>query len=291
MVFEEIKKQRPKFLCIAADGPRDNQLNDIKLCAEAKSIIADIDWECQVDTLFRAKNLGSKYAVSEAITWFLNKYGYGIILEDDCLPNSSFFYFTESLLNKYQHDTNVMMITGCSFQNNTSSSATYYFSKYVHVWGWATWKRAWDLYNVSLVNEPEAAKSAIIKQTFKSRREQKLWDYNLSLINNGLDAWDYQWMYWIWKNRGLTIIPWQNMIANIGFGPDATHTFDESSNQSKMKQFELTQIVHPKEIKEDLKADNYERYQMLIMPFKKVILTKIISRAKRFFSLNKNAGN
>jgi hypothetical protein len=284
LVFDEIKKQKPKYLHVAADGPRANNLEDHSLCLAARNIVNEIDWDCKIETLFRSENLGSKNAVSTAITWFFSVHEFGIILEDDCLPNASFFLFTKTLLERYKDEKKVMMITGCSFQQNKFDQNSYYFSKYVHVWGWATWKRAWDLYNVSLENEPDEVKHAVIKKTFRSKREQKLWRYNLNLISNGLDAWDYQWMYWIWKNKGLTIIPWQNMISNIGFGPNATHTFDRSSHQSEMKQFHLTEINHPKEIKANRKADKFERFTILINPFFKVVMAQIISKTKRLIS-------
>lgn len=279
-VFEEIRKQKPKYLYIAADGPKDGHWGK-KLCTDARKIAEQIDWDCELKTLFRDKNMGCKYAVSSAISWFFDHVEEGIILEDDCLPNSSFFIYCEELLKKYKNNDKIKMICGTSYQPKPLNSETYYFSKYVHVWGWATWKRAWHLYNHSLDEEVETDRKNIITQTFKDKREQKLWENNLNLINNGFDTWDYQWMYWIWKDDGICIIPWKNLVSNIGFGDNATHTYGEQSPQSKMQQFELETIVHPVDITPNKDADTVERYSILIDPYHKFIIAKIIFEIKK----------
>ncbi|TCD07732.1 nucleotide-diphospho-sugar transferase [Pedobacter frigidisoli] len=285
LVFEEIRKQKPKYLFVAADGPRNLNGLDEQLCAETRDIISLIDWDCELRTLFRSENLGSKKAVSLAISWFFKHHELGVILEDDCLPNESFFSFTKSLLHKFQNDERIMMINGCSFQPRPLDSNSYYFSKYVHVWGWASWRRAWDLYNVDLISETKEERNTVIEQTFKSRREQQQWKHNLGLISEGLDAWDYQWMYWIWKNKGITVTPWLNMISNIGFGSDATHTFDERSSQSRMKQYKLNNIFHPEEVSINIKADSIERSNTIVSPLRQALFWKIRANIKYTLSI------
>lgn len=264
--FAKIRKQQPRYLYIASDGPRENKPSDIDLNNECKQIVSNIDWDCEVKTLFQTKNLGCGLAPATAITWFFNQVDEGIILEDDCLPNDSFFKFCENLLSCYRGNLDIMMICGTSYQPKPLNTSTYYFSKYPHAWGWATWKRAWADYNFKLDGESDHTRTAVINKTFSSRNERTLWKNNLKMILDGLDAWDYQLMYWMWKNNRVCIVPWRNMIANIGFGPDATHTYDASSIQSEMTQYEIETIKHPQSIVIHKKADNYERKNILVNP-------------------------
>lgn len=263
-VFNEIRKHRPSQLFIAADGPRIGVSEDVELCSKCRDIVKSIDWDCQLITLFRDENLGCGEGPANAITWFFDQVEAGIILEDDCLPNKSFFLFCETLLNRYALAEEIMMICGTSYQPKPLDGNSYYFSNYAHAWGWATWRSAWNKYAYSLENEATSTISAVINQTFSNKRERKLWAYNMGIIKRGLDAWDYQWMYWIWKNNGLTIIPWKNTISNIGFGNKATHTLDALSEQSQMTQYELETITHPKHIVLNHQADRYERFHVLI---------------------------
>lgn len=235
-VFDEIKKIQPAKLYIAADGPRKYKNEDEK-CLNTRNIIK-IDWDCEVKTLYRNENLGCKKAVSEAITWFFENEDDGIILEDDCLPNQSFFYFCESMLNLYKNDNTVMHIGGCNFQQNQPLT-NYYFSKYVHVWGWASWKRAWQNYNSDLNNSQiESIKNLLNDKNRFSNDENKYWQKTLkNLIENNIDTWDYQWVFHIWQNNGLAITPPCNLISNIGFNQDATHTVaaDDSANLATLE--------------------------------------------------------
>jgi len=264
--FAKIRKQQPRYLYIASDGPRENNPSDTDLNNECKQIVSNIDWDCEVKTLFQTKNLGCGLAPATAITWFFNQVDEGIILEDDCLPNDSFFKFCENLLSRYRGNLNIMMICGTSYQPKPLNTSTYYFSKYPHVWGWATWKRAWADYNFKLDGESDHTRAAVINKTFSSRNERTLWENNLKMILGGLDAWDYQLMYWMWKNDRICIVPWRNMIANIGFGSDATHTYDASSKQSKMTQYKIETIKHPRSVVIHKRADNYERKNILVNP-------------------------
>lgn len=275
-VFEQIRKQQPKSLFIAADGPRLSNKHDVQLCDETRKIVSNIDWECNVQTLFHEKNLGCGLAPATAISWFFTQVDEGIILEDDCIPNQSFFGYCKNLLQKYKYNDEVMMICGTSYQPKPLDNNSYYFSKYPHVWGWATWKSAWEKYNFYLLNESRAQQATVINKTFHIKREQALWKNNMLMIENGLDAWDFQWMYWMWKNDGLCIIPWKNMISNIGFGDFATHTFDQHSIQADMENHGIDIIYHPKKIENHIKADNYERKTFLIDSF----LSHVVFKAK-----------
>lgn len=287
-VFEAIRKIKPKQLFIAADAPRKSHHEDVARCAQCKAIVAEVNWDCELKTLYRTENLGCGAGPATAITWFFEQVEQGIILEDDCLPNESFFTFCEEMLQKYQGVKEVMMVCGTSYQNRPFDNYSYYFSKYTHVWGWATWRRAWDKYNFKLNAEDELTRNQVINKTFKNKREQKLWAYNFKIIINGLDAWDYQWMYWIWKNNGLTIIPWKNLVSNIGFGEQATHTRDVDSKQAKMPRYALQDIIHPPKVKRNLPAERYERFQVLIPSNYRFYNQKLISGINKLLQIFKS---
>ena len=147
-VFKKIRQAKPPRLYVASDGPRDGNSDDKKKVTKVREIATKVDWPCEVKTLFRDKNLGCKKGVSTAITWFFEHEEQGIILEDDCVPNLDFFTFCENLLQRYDKDERISTITGNNFQDGKwRGNASYYFSKYNHCWGWATWRRSWKNYD------------------------------------------------------------------------------------------------------------------------------------------------
>ncbi|CAM4096214.1 hypothetical protein [Gillisia limnaea] len=258
-VFEEIKKQKPKYLFVAADGPRENINDDFEKCTSARKIVLDgIDWDCEVKTLFRKENLGCGKGVSLAINWFFENVEQGIILEDDCLPNHSFFSFCEVLLEKYKYNEQIYAISGDNFQNGISrGNASYFFSNYVFVWGWATWRRAWEKYDFNMEELDQFKKNNSI---CKIDKRKKFRDYWLNIFEEvakkNIDTWDYQWVFSIWKNNALTILPNTNLISNIGFGENATHT-KGSSPFANLETVEIGVISHPDKIIVNKKADDY----------------------------------
>jgi len=259
-VFESISSIKPAKLYIAADGARKDKLGEDLLCEDTKSIIDLIDWECEVKTLFRTENLGCKIAVSSAIDWFFENEEQGIILEDDCLPNESFYNYCETLLNYYVSDERIMHISGNNFQDGiVRGIGTYYFSNYNHIWGWATWKRAWKAYNVDLSFLTETEIETLIEKQFDTKKERLFWNNIFKkVINKTIGTWDYQWTYAVWKNNGLSILPNKNMIANIGFNNNGTHTSGvDILGLSNMKTFSISKIIHTTEIEINKKADKY----------------------------------
>src|SRR5688500_1827095 len=152
LVFEAIRNARPRRLYVAADGPRPGVAADNANCQEARKIIDSVDWQCEVKTLFREKNLNCGVAPSSAFTWFFQHEEEGIILEDDCLPSQSFFWFCQELLERYRNDTRVMHIGGNNFLNGWQKDKdySYYFSRSGHIWGWATWRRAWKHFDFDI---------------------------------------------------------------------------------------------------------------------------------------------
>lgn len=259
LVFEEIRKAKPKKLYIAADGSRKNNASDIEKCREVKEIVAVIDWECEVKTLYRDKNLGCKYAVSSAIDWFFENEPAGIILEDDCLPGNDFFRFCDEMLSYYNDDARVRFIAGSNFQDGVPrSDGSYYFSKLSHVWGWASWRRAWKDYDVELDKYREIDGFKTFYNIFKDNLLAEDWSSFLKqLHNNEIDTWDYQWAITNMFNNGLSVMPNVNLISNIGFGDDATHTFSSNGFDALATQQLEDKIIHPTLMLANGEADYY----------------------------------
>jgi FkbM family methyltransferase len=226
-VFAKIKEVKPKQLFIASDGARIGKEGEQeKVEAVRDYILKNIEWQCEVKTLFRERNLGCGRAVSEAITWFFENVEQGIILEDDTLPNTSFFHFCEALLNYYQNNEKIFMISGDNFQNGIKrGKADYYFSIYTHIWGWATWKRSWQKYDFQMKKLQEFIQQNKIKKYFKNKQHQAFWLNNFIATQKGeIDTWDYQLMFACLHGEELVILPNANLVTNIGFREDATHT-------------------------------------------------------------------
>lgn len=241
-VFEAIRLAKPLRLYIAADGARENRKDETeKVRAVREYIIENINWECEIKTLFRENNLGCKYAVSSAIDWFFKNEEMGIILEDDCLPSQSFFRFCEELLEHYRLDPRVQHIGGTNPFDTELNTNQYYFSKFNRIWGWATWRRAWENYDVEIKMWPSIKKENYHKRILGEALGnfyEKIWD---AVYLGKIDTWDYQWML-CRMLQGIAIIPCVNLISNIGFGENSTHT---ANNNSKLSNLPLGEIRFP----------------------------------------------
>jgi hypothetical protein len=259
LVFDVIRDQRPKFLFIAADGPRINKAGEIVQCEiTRKTVLENIDWDCEVKTLFRNGNLGCGRAVSQAISWFFENVEEGIILEDDCLPDPSFFKFCQETLRHFREDDRIMHIGGSNFQSiGRTSDYSYYFSNYIHVWGWATWRRAWKMYLYNIPPIDDQFKSAL-NSMFTNRIEKSFWINSFEqMVSHYIDTWDIQWVYSIYSNSGIGVTPSVNLISNIGFGAEATHTnmFDPISAELPLNS--INEIKHQPSIRVFRRADRY----------------------------------
>ena len=229
-VFSAVRAAQPKRLFVRADGPRTDKAGEAELCREVRDIFDNIDWPCQLETNFSTENLGCRDAVSGGITWFFEQVEAGIILEDDCLPHPSFFNFCSELLARYAHDERVMMLSGNNF-GAPLSAASYAFSRFPFIWGWATWRRAWQQYDKSMSQLAELTQTRRGFLDFlPDRLAQNYLLEKMQLCQNGqLNTWDYQWFYTIVHRGGLTVIPSVNMVENIGFGVASTHTSGSTS--------------------------------------------------------------
>lgn len=251
-VFEQIRKIQPKYLYVAADGPRADKEGEAALCRETRAIIEQVDWDCEVKTLFRTENLGSGIGILESINWFFSQVEYGIILEDDCLPNRSFFLFCDKLLSYYKNDDKIMQISGSNFLLGFYKTEGYYFSQVPLTWGWATWRRAWEKmdyqmkdYNDKINRFPPI--SAIWREHWESVISGKI-----------KDAWDFQWYYSIYCSEGVVIHPSVNLVENIGFNSNnATHTFKSPWWYKFVITKELSLKTFKSDVEINTKADTF----------------------------------
>jgi hypothetical protein len=259
VVFDAIRKARPARLYVAADGPREGRPGEKDLCTSTRATATNVDWPCDVHTLFRDRNLGCKVAVSSALDWFFQHEEEGIILEDDCVPDKSFFTFCQELLSYYRTDQRIMHISGDNFQaGNIRGTGSYYFSRYSHVWGWASWRRAWKCYDVTMSTFPRFIQQDGISSIFHTSREKRYWQRILSEVYEGkVDTWDYQWLYALWTHHGLSAIPNANLVANIGFGPGATHTTTAGRRAVTREVGSLSDLRHPVLLLRDEAADQF----------------------------------
>ena len=258
-VFSVIREVRPSKLFVAADGPRLDKPDDIAKCQETREVVKQIDWDCEVKTLFRESNLGCRIAISSSIDWFFENVEEGIILEDDCLPSESFFWFCQELLEKYRNDERIMQINGNNYLfGKKHFKESYYFSKLNGCWGWATWRRAWESFDGSMNGFARFKEERQIDNYIDNKEiSEWLMSYLEQAARPNCGIWSTQWTYAIIIRNGLSISPSVNLVQNIGFREDSTHGKHKSFElYSKVVAQEMEQIVHPQFVLQDNEADN-----------------------------------
>lgn len=255
-VFLEISKVKPKKLLIISDGPRPEVKGEIDRVMQSRSIINNIDWECSVDLNFSDINLGCKQRVSSGLDWVFRLVPEAIILEDDCLPEESFFYFCQEMLSRYRDEPTIGMVGGTNFlPEGFIKNQSYYFTKYSHIWGWATWANRWNgFYDVEIKSFPNFD----LKVTCQTPNEKKYWHKIFSRVFRGeIDTWDYQWTFANWQSLRMNILPTKNLISNIGFGDFATHT-NSYSKLADMPTYPLNfPLTHPSSLVANVVADEF----------------------------------
>lgn len=259
-VFQQIRNVRPTRLYFAVDGPKEGNRKDALSCEQCRQLVHLVDWPCEVKVLFREKNRGCKAAIIEAITWFFKHEEEGIILEDDCLPDTTFFYFCQELLEYYRDDHTIGHIGGCNFQEgNIRGDASYYFGRLGHSWGWATWRRAWNLYDPGVRSFPEFVKEDRFGRYDISFAEKLYWFEKFDkCYKDKVGTWDYQWLYTMWNNGLKSITPNHNLVSNIGFDNRATHTKKvQNNNAANMPTRPILVITHPHNQEINKAADQF----------------------------------
>jgi hypothetical protein len=279
-VFERIKQAQPKKLYIAQNFPGSDNAEEIKKWNDVRAIIENIDWDCHVKKLYREYYLDAKTSISTAINWFFQQEEEGIILEDDCLPHPTFFRFCEELLEKYRDDERIAMISGDNFQfGNKRTEYSYYFSRYTHIWGWASWRRAWKNYDANIASWPEIRDGVWLHDLLGDQKSVRYWEIIFEDVYNGkIDTWDFQWAFSCWIQNALTILPNVNLVSNIGFGKDAAHTKNKCKLADMETKFMIFPISHPSYILRDSVSDHFtEKMQFSGQS----LLSRVLNKAKK----------
>jgi hypothetical protein len=260
-VFEAIRKAQPPRLYVAADGPRTDKVGEHEKCEEVRQIATAVDWDCKLKTLFRENNLGCKVGESSGIDWFFEQEEEGIVLEDDVLPIRSFFPYCDELLERYRHDARVGVISGCNLVSKRfTPKESYFFSRHNHVWGWASWRRAWQYYDVTMKAWSEwRDKGGLHSISDGNKLFESYWtDILDKTFYGGINTWDYQWCFTCWYHGMVTVLPAQNQTYNIGFArPDAVHTTGNVPDYIKKSKPELLvfPLSHPVDVDRSVDAD------------------------------------
>ena len=279
LVIDSLRSARPRLIYVACDGASVHRAGEVEKVAQTRALIErEINWECQVKYKYSDHNQGCRLGVETAISWFFKEVDEGIILEDDCVPHAEFFQYCAELLDRYRHDERIWCISGCNFQDGQwRGDGSYYFSRYNHCWGWASWRRCWKHYDSKLNLWPKIQKSGLLGTLFERPEEvrywTKIWDH-LHRFGEP-DTWDYQWTFTCLINGGLTALPNRNLVQNIGFGIDATHR-DALGNRSLLAE-SLGEIKHPSFILRDCIADKYtfpEHYRLRLLQRIKAMLRR-----------------
>lgn len=291
-VFDVIRAAKPSHLYIAADAPRPGNINDEVKCAEARAITETIDWPCTVNRLYRNENLGCGLAVSGAINWFFSFEEEGIILEDDCLPHPHFFDFASEMLLKYKNDSRIISINGSNLGYESKNGDSYCFSRYMNMWGWATWRdRAmridYEMQEWKRIDKPMFWLYKKMKQYFFDFDINwfKLWKSKFDFVSKDINfTWDWQWIYHQMANRKLSIVPGVNLVSNIGFNEDATHTLHQDNPAANIPTKAIRQpLKHPSSIQPDFLYE--EQYVKWVWCYHKRMkfISFLILETKTFF--------
>ncbi len=232
-VLSAIREVRPAHLLVAADGPEEDAR-----CQETRRLVLEgIDWPCSVLTRFSRERLGCRKAISQALDWGFAVHERLIVIEDDCLPEPSFFRFCTDLLDRYQDDDKVMQICGSNLSGHAAQDgSSYYASRFSTIWGWASWRRAWKNHDATMAGWPASRADPRWKASCKFRGEvawrKKLYD---SAHSGGIDAWSIAWEFAKQSRGGVGLIPSVNLVSNLGWGQDSTHTHDPHDPRAFMK--------------------------------------------------------
>lgn len=287
-VFAEIARAKPSMLLVVADGPRKDVLGEAEKCAAARAVIERVDWDCEVLTNYSDVNLGCKIRVSSGLDWVFEKVEEAIILEDDCLPHPTFFRFCQELLERYRDDERIMKIAGSNFQfGRRRTEYSYYYSRYAIGWGWATWRRVWNLFDLDMKLWPEIRDGRwlfdVIGDLKAKSYENRIRSFEL-VFQNKVDTWDYQFGFSCFIQSGLIIVPNVNLISNIGFGEFASHTKNTNDKYADMKTDEMDfSLKHPPFMMRDSIADDFyqkDRFKKKALPIR--ALRKLHRMVKRF---------
>ena len=240
-VIESIKKVKPKKIYFAANAPASNNSSEVRKVLKTRDLIKTINWECEIKRLFHKKHLIASESISSGISWFFENENEGIIIEDDCVLSRDFYFFSQELLKKYRDNKSVFQICASNFQDgNIRNDGDYYFSRFNHIWGWASWKRSWEKFDLSLNNFDQAIINKAIDDNFNDFFVRIYWKIMVYYSKQfKYDTWDFQWMICMWIQKSYCITPNVNLVRNIGFGKNSTNTDNSLSKWSNMEEKNL----------------------------------------------------
>lgn len=243
-VFNKIREVRPQSLYIACDGSRLSHPNEARACEETKDLIKQVDWDCNVHTMFLTENIGPSKAPYKFIKWFFEHEKQGIILEHDCLPHTDFFYYCEELLDKFQNNPEIGSISGSNFCLETNTKSSYTYTAYNHIWGWATWRRTIDKYTLNLTDFSNKEFKDLLYEYSFSYKEMFYWQTIFKQIKKGeIPTWDYFLTFCLWRHHCYSISPNKNLVSNIGFGEGAVNTTDINSPLANRKVYPIMPLI------------------------------------------------
>ncbi len=276
-VFERIRAASPSKLFVIADGPRKEIDGEKDKCEQVRSVINGVDWPCKVITNYSDVNMGCRNRVVTGLNWVFSEVEEAIILEDDCLPDPTFFRFCDELLDRYKDDKRVMNIGGnCSRYGGGGEKYSYYFSRYPHIWGWATWRRAWEHYDINMPLWPEIRDAGLLNGMFHNRR---ILNYRIDVFDRAyrgeIDAWSPAWVFACWLQGAVSILPNKNLVSNIGFGENATHTRGKNRTTANITTPLAFPLSHPPYMFRDSMADMLTEDNVFSLPLYKEIYQKI----------------
>lgn len=259
-VFEKIRQAKPPLLLVVADGPREDKPDDLQKCNAARAIVDCVDWDCKVLKNYSEINLGCGRRPASGLDWVFEMVEEAIILEDDCVPHPTFFRFCEELLERYRYDRRIMSISGQNVQfGRRRTEYSYYFSRYNHGWGWATWRRAWQHFDFDMKLWPEVRDKNLLQDILIDTHVVKNWTKIFQLTyDKSLNCWDYQFTFSCWMQNGLSILSDVNLVSNIGHGSEASNTTDIKSPFNNIPAEAVSfPLKHPLFVIQNLEADDF----------------------------------
>ena len=269
-VLEAILEAEPIELYVFQDGAREGNENDAVKCVEVRQVIEEAlkDVNVVLHTNYNEKNLGCGYGPASAISWFFENVEQGIILEDDCLPGADFFLYCDELLDKYSNDNRIGFIGGSNYGYLQKGDGSYTFGSGHHqTWGWATWKTRWALFDYELLGISSREFDKYVRKYYKSLRQRVYWKdvfYKVKKDQIEGSCWDYQFYFSIWKNEMLAICPKVNLVSNVGYGTDATHTKSQANPLLMQPSKSILPLIHPQEVVAESEMDDYLMREFII---------------------------
>ncbi|HVG28582.1 MAG TPA: hypothetical protein VM864_02575 [Pyrinomonadaceae bacterium] len=274
-VFAEIARARPPKLLVVADGARADCPGEREACERTRAVVERVDWDCEVLTNFAGENMGCRRRVSSGITWVFEEVEEAIIVEDDCLPHPSFFPYCEELLARFREDERVMMLSGDNFQfGRRRTPYSYYFSRLMHIWGWASWRRAWRHYDVGMRLWAGLRDTPWLSDLLGDEEAAAFWRDVFDRAAAGHDTWDFQWVFACWAQHGLSALPESNLVTNIGFGAGATHTHAETRAANIPAEALEFPLRHPPHVVREREADLFTMRE-LMLPAKSSVYSRL----------------